>query len=217
MSKRFYSSVTGTEPNMRQEMNNFLDGTFQEVPKKQPTLLRRMRRGTLELYPEPQEIEAPWIEWNSAGKRYRWHENSGTNLLPCACIDSVTKEADKDQYCAFCQGDGFIWDEIFIDAYKVVIKSDVGNALLETSMNPGLIREPVVIFYTRSSVLITPQDKIVELVLTTAGEPTTPGRRRKLYRIGIDVDLRADNAKLEYWKLDCYAEYRKFLNGPGDI
>lgn len=180
MSKRFYSNM-GTEPNMRQEMINTLDGKYPEVSKKQPAVLRKLRKP----------------------------------LQRCACVDPNTHEPDKDTFCPFCMGEGYYWDEIAIDVYRVIIKSDVGNALKEHLLAPGLLNEPVVIFYTRSSVDIADDDKIVELVLDPEGQAVQPLQRKKLHRIGTLIDLRSDHGKLEYWKLDCYSEYRKFLNGPG--
>ena len=70
------------------------------------------------------------------------------------------------------------------------------------------------IFYTRSSVPVTKADKVVELWTDTEGDVIRPYRRESLYRIGTPIDFRSDDGKLEYWKLDCYNEQRKFLNGP---
>lgn len=181
MSKRFYENL-GTEPDMRQEMNNTLDGKYPEISKKQIAVLRKFRRP----------------------------------LIQCACVDPNTHEPDKDTFCPFCWGEGYLWDEVFFDVYRVILKSDVGNALKESLINPGLINEPLVIFYTRSSVDITGKDKVVELVLDSEGDPVRPLQRKKIYHIGTAIDLRSDHGKLEYWKLDCYSEYRKFLNGPGN-
>lgn len=209
MSKRFYTTQ-GTEPDMRQEMINTLDGKFPEVAKKMVTVLRKMRRGTLEVVQE--NTENAWV---SGGRSYLWIPGVGNDMLPCSCVDAVTKEPDKDHHCPICWGEGFLWDEFFFDSYKVVIKSEVGNALLEQLRGPGLITGPLVIFYTRYSEPITKQDKIVELILDDEGNPVKPYFRRELYRIGNAIDLRGDHGRLEYWKLDCYAEYRKFLNGTG--
>ncbi len=214
MSRRFYANTTGTEPDMRQEMINTLDGAFPETAKKMTAVLRKMRRGTLEVFPGG-DIESPWLEWNTIGKRHRWRTDIGTDLLLCPCVDKVTKEPDKDFHCPFCWGEGFLWDEDFFDVFKVRIKSEVGNALLEQLQGPGLITTPLVIFYTRYLELITKEDKVIELILNEEGEPVKPYFRRDLYRIGSAVDLRGDHGRLEYWKLDCFTEYKKFLNGPG--
>lgn len=212
--KRFYGNITGTEPSIRQEMINTLDGSFPETAKKMTAVLRKMRRGTLEVFPEG-DIASPWSEWNAIGKRFRWRNDIGSDLLPCPCVDKVTKEPDKDHHCPFCWGEGFIFDEGFFDVYKVVIKSEVGNALLEELRGPGLITGPLVIFYTRYSELITREDKVVELVLDEEGVPVKPYFRRELHRIGSATDLRGDHGRIEYWKLNCFSEYRKYLNGSG--
>lgn len=183
MARRRLFPTGRTEPDMRQEMENLLDGAFPEIAKGMPTLLRKMRR-------------------DDAGK-----------LIPCACVDKVTHEPDKDSYCPFCQGEGYYWEEEWIETYKVQVKSEVGNALKEQMIAPGLQNTPLVVFYTRYSVEVTEDDKIVEVVLDTEGNPVRPYKRKRLYRIGSAIDLRSDNAKLEYWKLDCHEEHNKFLNG----
>ena len=213
MSKRFYPTQR-TEPDMRQEMINTLDGHRPEIAKKMTTVLRKMRRGTLVVVPEDSDNPN---QWKSGGKFYEWTPGAGNDMLPCPCVDAVTKEPDKDHHCPICWGEGFLWDEVFFDTYKVIIKSEVGNALLEQLRGPGLITGPLVIFYTRYSEPITKQDKIVELVLDDEGIPVKPYFRKALHRIGNAIDLRGDHGRLEYWKLDCFEEYRKFLNGSGGV
>lgn len=173
-----------TEPDMRTEFNNTMDGHGVEVAKKQPAVLRKMRR------------------------------DERGNLIQCGCVNVLTKEADRDYFCPVCWGEKWIWDEIFIDVYKIVLRSDVGLSTREDIIAPGLLNIPFVIFYIRSSVTITDKDRVVELILDTEGIPVQPYQREFLYRIGTLIDFRSDNGRLEYWKLDCYAEQRKFLNGP---
>lgn len=182
MARRFNPYTTRrTEPDMRQELENTLDGVYPEVAKKQRAVLRKMRR--------PLEDNV------------------------CPCVDAVTKEPDKDHFCPICHGEGYLWDEEFMDIYKVVIKSDVGNALLDSLQSPGNIGPPLVTFYTRYSSNVTKEDRVVQLVLNDDGSPVQPYRRRAIYHIGLPIDFRSDNGKLEYWKLDCYLDERKFLNG----
>jgi len=186
MSKRFYTISSGksTEPDMRQELDNTFDGIFPEIAKAQTGILRKMRRDSLGA------------------------------LIPCPCVDPLTHEPDRDHFCAYCHGDGYIWDEEWIEFYKVVLRSDVSLSNQEDLVKPGLMNVPLVSFYLRGTVDVTPQDKIVELVTDRAGDPVRPYRREYLYRITTALDFRSDRGKLEYWKLDCYAEKRKFLNGP---
>jgi hypothetical protein len=172
---------------MRQELNNTFDGVWPEIPKSQPVILRKMRR------------------------------TADDKLIRCACVDKLTGEPDIDTFCPFCHGEGWLWDEQLFDGYKVVIRSDVGLSSKEDLIAPGLLNIPFVIFYMRSSVPVAPEDKVVELVLDAEGNPILPYKREFLYRIGTLIDLRSDGGRLEYWKLDCYAEERKFLNGPGGV
>jgi hypothetical protein len=183
-NNNFYKNTTRTEIDMRKEMTNFLQGSYPEIAKKMPAILRRMRRTT-----------------------------SGT-LTDCACVDDVTGEPDKDTFCGLCFGEGYYWDEIFLDVYKVVIKSDVGNALKEQLASPSLWNIPVVLFYTDYAETITEDDKIVELSLNTAGEVVEPYQRVAVYRINTLFDFRADEGRLEYYKIATYKEDVKFLNGP---
>ena len=171
-----------TEPDLRQELINTLDGKFPEIAKKQTAVLRRIR----------------------------------LPLEECSCVDKLTHEPDLDYFCPFCFGEGNLWNEVFIDVYKVLLKGELGNALKEVIISPGLSNEPVAVFYIRSSVTIGEKDKVVELELDEEGDPIRPYRRRKIYRIGEAIDLRSDNGRREYWQLTCYAEHRKFLNGPSD-
>jgi len=118
MTRRFnpYSTLR-TEPDMRQEMTNTLQGQYPEIAKKQRHVLRKMRT-------------------DSAGA-----------LIPCACVDSLTKEPDKDTFCPICFGEGYVWDELGVDGYKQVIRSSVGLASKEQLTGPGNINLAYVSFY----------------------------------------------------------------------
>lgn len=219
MSKNFYrTTILRTEPNMRSEFDNMMDGLYPEIPKAQNVILRKMKRVTID------PIITDTTDANYDADRVRMFHHKGQipdyyvpsegYLQFCPCIDSNTGEPDVDSFCPICHGEGYIWEESFIDSRKVVLQSDVGKSTRETLIQSGLTNIPLVIFYTKSSVLITKSDKIVELWTDNAGSPKRPYRRKSLYRIGTSVDFRSDNGKLEYWKLDCYEEQRKYLNGP---
>jgi hypothetical protein len=134
-------------------------------------------------------------------------------LNKCTCITPNTQEPDRDNFCPFCHGEGSLWDEMWIDTYCVDTGSGASGALSDKMITPGIMNEPVVIFYLRSRVDITTDDRIVQVILDTEGLPVRPYRRKKLYRIGNLVDFRSDNGKLEYWKVETYSDRRKFLNG----
>lgn len=181
--RRFNLVVPGfTEPDLRAEIDSFLDGGFPEVSKKQTILLRKMRT--------PLE------------------ENK------CSCVDSLTLEPDKDHFCPYCMGEGQYWDESFVDTYRVVKQSDVGLASKDDLIGPGMVNVPVVIFYMRASIDVSENDRIIEMELDKEGDLELPYKRRNIYRISTLLDLRSDYGRLEYWKIACFLEQYKFLNGP---
>lgn len=181
----FYSSTTtGTEPDMREEMINTLDGVYPEVSKKQTGLLRRARL------------------------------DSNNNLIDCPCVDNLTGEQDKDRFCPICYSSLYYWDEEEITFYKVLVERDAANATRDQLSSPGLINVPIVVFYVRYNANITRKDKIITVELNTDGSVVSPWKRTALYRIETAWDYRSDNAKLEYWKLFTHQEDVKHLNQP---
>lgn len=186
----FYGDATsGTEPDMRQEFINTIEGANPEIAKGQPGLLRKMRR------------------------------SSDNSLQPCPCVDNVTREPDKDRFCPICFGDGWLWDEVNIKFYRVYKESDASNVVKDKLRKPGLINQPFVVFYVRYDAEITKEDKIVQLELNDDGSSSSPMVRKRLFRIGNLWDFRADNGKLEYFKVFTYHEDVKHLNAPnyGDL
>ena len=178
------SSTAGTEADMRNELIYTLDGRLPEVAKGQPGLLRKMRR------------------------------DSDDKLLPCSCVDSVTREPDKDRFCSFCFGTGFYWDETEISYYRTNLDGDKNRALQDRLTAAGLINVPLVVFYIRYSNTLTPDDRIVLINLEDDGSISSPLQRRAIFKIGDIWDYRADNGKLEYWKAVGYEEKTKYLNAP---
>lgn len=210
MSKRFYDTTAKrTEPDMRFEFNATMDGLWPEIPKAQTFIIRKMRRT-----PTDTNTSDPAKKFTARHQIQDFFVPGEGFLVICPCLDKLTQEPDLDYFCPICQGEAYIWDEIFVEGYKVILSSDVGKSVKETLITPGLTNTTLVVFYTRSSVLITKADKIVEVWLDQEGKVVRPYRRKAIYRIGTPIDLRSDNGKLEYWKLDTYEEQRKYLNGP---
>jgi hypothetical protein len=173
-----------TEIDLRQEFNNMFDGVFPEMAKAQNHILRKYRR-------------------NYANER-----------LPCACLDKITQEPDRDVFCPICHGDGYLWDEVPIQIYR---KSAVGagtGPLQDQLKAAGILNIDLYSFWFKSSVPVTLQDKLVTMALDEAGSLAEPLHREELWRIGLLLDLRSDDGRLEFWQAYCYAEKRTFLNGP---
>jgi len=170
-SRSLYPSSGSTEPDMRMELKNTLDGHYPEVSKSQKVLFRKMRK------------------------------NSSDKLIDCPCVDEVTDEPDRDLFCPICHGEGYVWDEVYIDCYKVILRNEL------------IYKAPVTVFYCKSSLGFTDEDKIIELVLDEEGKVVQPMKRMIRYEIKKAIDFRADSGRLEYWKLDCVEKAYKFLNG----
>ena len=117
MAKRNLYKTKGTEPNMREELIHTLEGFFPEIPKARTGVLRKMRR------------------------------DSNNNLTPCDCVNPDTHEPDKDTFCPYCWGEGYYWDEEFIEYYKVIIRSDVGLSSKEDIIHPVLLNVEFASFY----------------------------------------------------------------------
>ena len=183
--KNFYAGTTsGSEPDMRQELINTLDGYFPEIAKGTTGLLRKMRR------------------------------DSVNGLTQCECVDPVTCEPDRDRFCPICFGEGHMFDETEINFYRTYEGSDAANASKDKLQKPGLINQPFVVFYIRYSAGITKEDKIVEIELEDDGSASEPMRRKRIFRIANIWEYRADNGKLEYYKVFCYLDNVKHLNAP---
>lgn len=177
-------AFTGTEIDIRQEMINTMDGMWPEISKAQPGLIRRMRR------------------------------DESFNLITCPCVDKVTKEPDKDRWCPICHGEGYLWDEVPLQMYRTLSGLSTTNALRDRLTSPGLINIPLVVFYIRYDSVITQQDRIVELILDSSGDPVLPMKRKALFVLATVWDYRSDNGKLEYWVAYCHETTRKYLNAP---
>jgi hypothetical protein len=218
MSKRFYTKNKTTEPDMRQEFHNTMDGFNPEISKAQTVVLRKMKRSLTDPIitdkNDPNYDPELIKKFHARGQITDYYVPGQGYLQFCPCTNKLTGESDLDYWCPICQGDSFIWEESFIDAYKVQLTSDVGKAVNNERMKPGHINIQLVSFYVRHNVPITKADKIVEVWTDIEGKPIRPYTRESIFRIVTPIDYRSDNGKLEYWKLDCHEEQRKFLNGP---
>ena len=182
----YYGDVSGTtEPDMRQEIINTLDGKYPEVAKGKTALLRKFRL------------------------------DSNGNKTLCSCIDAVTGEPDKDFFCPISAGERWLWDETKIKVYKVVTGIDSALAARDSLVSPGLLNIPIVVFYMRYDSGVTQDDKIVEIALDSAGTASSPLRRTAIYRIQTLIEYRADRGRIEYYKAACSKENVRYLNAPG--
>lgn len=182
----FYGTTTSgsTEPNMRQEMINTLEGSFPEIAKGRYFILRRMRR-----------------------------DDNG-DMIDCDCLDPVTNEPDKSKFCPICFGLGKLFDEEYILAYRKLLDTSFSSIRRHNIFEPGNIDAPFVAFYFISEAHIKHEDRIIEVEMNDDGTVATPVTYVNQYRIDKAWDYRSDNGKLEYWKVYTHEEVVKFLTAP---
>ena len=82
------TSSSSKELDLRQELENFLYGAVDEIPKGRTGLIKQIRR-----------------------------DDDG-NPIRCPCRDRITDEQDQDYYCRICLGAGYLWDERKIVYYR---------------------------------------------------------------------------------------------------
>jgi len=171
------TSVTSPLPNvvdvvdLRREFDNLVLGFQGETPIGRPFILRRMRR------------------------------DSSENLVPCSCVHSLTKEPDRDFPCPYCLGNGHLFDEELVTAYKVVASAPGGtNAAANfPKTKPGTMYLPSARFFLSYDVNPKKDDRIVEIELDSEGDPVTPYNRVRVYEFMLVRAMRADNGKIEFW------------------
>ncbi len=180
----YFGTSGNTEPDMRQEMIRTLQGYYPEVSKGRYFILRRMDR------------------------------DANGETTPCGCIDEITKEPDKDSFCAFCFGTGMLFAEEYILAYKTLLDTTFSSRRRHDMMEAGNLDVPFVAFYTAYDGYITREDKIVEVALNDDGSVITPLKYIAVYEVDKAWDYRADNGKLEYYKVFTHKEEVKFITTP---
>jgi len=171
-----------TEISMRDELLNTFNGTFSEISKKQKGLIRVLRR------------------------------DSNSIPIKCACTSSAWNSPDKDGFCPYCHGVGYIWDEDYVWFYRWEPGSDTTQALADKLVLPGKLNVPLRLFYLDYSNNLTKDDLLIELELGKNGTPSIPLRRRFIYRLGYLYDYRLDNGRLEYWQAIGYEDKTLPLN-----
>ena len=157
--------------NLREEFRALVEGRGGEVPIGQPLILRRMRR-------------------DSAG-----------GLVPCSCVDPVTHEPQRDFPCALCQGRGYLWDEVLVTGYKIIVAAPAAsNASVNLRKEEaGHLYLPAARFFFPYDVTVTRDDRVVEIELDADGNAVVPYNRLAIYELTLVRALRGDNGKIEYW------------------
>ena len=160
------------ELNLRTEIHSFLFGEQGETAKASRFLIRKFRR------------------------------DSDNKLIPCGCLNSLTKEGDQEHQCPYCLGEGYLWDEpAFSYGYKMPAEAKSRLQAQRITLQPGQIPVYNKVFYLEYDGLITDKDKIIELKLDSEGEPSIPFKRDFIHRIESLVEYRSDFGRREFYTI----------------
>lgn len=132
--------------------------------------------------------------------------DDSNNLIPCACVDELTQEPDRENQCRFCLGEKYIWDERFVRCYSTLVGAAGGKGDKTERPKPGELRTDYKIFYLRFDEKISYRDKIIDLSLDIEGNLLVPYKRETIYRPETIQKYRADNGRVEYIAVYCREE-----------
>jgi hypothetical protein len=140
------------------------------------------------LYGAPDEVPKGRV-----GLLRKMRSNSNGDLVRCPCRDKITDEPDKDFYCRSCSGMGFLWDERKIVYYRDDSSFRKREDKLEEFEGDN--------FYLEYNVNVSTSDYIVVVKLLEDGTPQVPVVREKLFKIISADSFRADNGRIEFWRI----------------
>jgi hypothetical protein len=154
-SDLFLTGNVSGDIDLRQEFINLIESDGYFAGLKQKVLLRRNNR-------------------DANGK-----------LVPCDCIDPVTKEADTERLCEICHSDFYKWAEEWIYVYKIK------NGTSYT-------------FYMRYDTDPKVFDKIIEMSVDINGNVVTPYVRTAKFNLTDIYPMKANVGRVEYFKCIAY-------------
>jgi hypothetical protein len=183
MARNPYITSSATEADLRLELRNMFHGSGQEVAKSHQVLLRRMRRDV------------------------------NDHLLPCPCVDPITREPDIDTKCEFCLGEGFFWDEEWVKCRSIEVGSSSSKLVLQNEhAAPGVLSPDLRVFYFEYNVNPTWYDRVVEVKYNLDGTARSPVQRHKVYKPHTVRALKGDNGRIEFFAVYCTQKDAIFID-----
>ena len=141
----------------------------------------------------------------------KFRRDSNNDRIRCHCVDPVTCEPDRERKCSTCLGEGYTWDEEYINFYHAEVNNEVQRSHRETLRAPGLMNTDVRVFYLDYTATLTEVDKLILLELDKEGKIVEPVTRKKMFVTTSLEPLRLDNGRIEFWKLNGYEDNNKHL------
>lgn len=131
----------------------------------------------------------------------KFRRNANNYRIPCSC--NVAKEGQGHQKCSVCLGEGYLWDEHYMEVFKVDIGSDQEKAGASLITEIGRTKKQFCKFYVQSSIVINYEDRVIELELDEEGAIIKPEKRKINWTINTINEKRSDTGRIEYIILYC--------------
>jgi hypothetical protein len=154
-------------------------------PKGQPFLLRKARR----------------FEEDTIHTDGNFYESD--DAIPCTCKHPTTHEGDGDAHCTYCDGQGFLWDEIWFSGYLSYSSSFIGSTSSDLlyDTDPGVMNINEPFLYTWHYIVVRHEDWIVRSAMDMDGNlMQKPIQPQNVYKLLHYRPMRMDFARTEYWK-----------------
>ena len=178
---RQHTYTGGLELDLRKEMNRTLHGASDEIPKGALDILRRMRWKEGVVYPVT---------------------TADLQICPCKS-ESIQNEPDKDYPCDICFGEGYLFDDEIVVAYKT---NRFEFQDVEKYNRWGKNTIAMSFFYIESYRKPNRFDKLLEPVHTIDGKISSPIKILHTHAIHMSEEFRSDNGRVEFWRTSCFTD-----------
>lgn len=159
------------EIDLRDEFKRLLIGDAWEIGKEQLYIYRRMRR------------------------------DGNDQLVPCACKSETTDEGDRNYFCPYCFGEGFLWDEDWISGIRVRSRGARRRIDRVEIAEAGILHPEISYMYLNYLSSPTFHDRIIAPQIDPEGRAIWPIKISHYWTIDKADPLRSDYGRIEYWLL----------------
>jgi hypothetical protein len=172
----YRKDIVNKEIDLRQEMNNLLEGTEFCPRRGHWVILRRA---------DKRQKCSCWNKVASGDNRYR---------------DDKRKYDEAEENCPYCSGDGWIYsDELYL-ARRRLVAPDIGLTREEEMAPVGIMNVQSIMYYFQYYVNPKKEDRIIEIQLDDDQQPVRPIVHTEVFKVNVAESLRDINGRIEYWR-----------------
>ena len=168
--------TSAAEIDMRQEMQDILEGTDHSPQRGHWVIFRRM---------ETEQRCTCWNEVGSGDDKYSTDER---------------KYDEADENCTECGGTGYLYDDELHLTRRRLVAPPVGLSEQEVEAAIGIMNVDHIVYYFMYYVNPTEKDKILEIKNDKDGKPTRPFSYTEVHSISTAEPLRDLKGRIEYWR-----------------